>query len=1357
MAYFFLLIFLLLSTATAAQSNWRPCIEVKRTLRIPCQCTEAISNLNNTTLSLEVNCDNIILADDALSSLSGQPIVSFSQQFCGHQNLPNELISILPENIEKLNLCNNEISRLMDRQLQRFINLNELRLANNALGDNLNPIFSSNEFHDISSLKILDLQSNGLRHLEEGIFKRCINLEELYLDYNNLTSPPIDSLKGPKAIKVLSLAGNNIGTIRRGTFSILGRTLLHLDLSSNELLHFEDGALIEMVNLLTLNISHNNLQRLNSDVFKDAIKLQQLDISSNFLKYFPLDALHYSKGITFLNISNNLITELDDAHLSNLKNLEFLDLSRNNIGRLSTNAFITSTSLIQLDLSFNALRAIEEASFGGLTNLQYLSLRDNNILLMPSASLARLPSLMHLNLEFNRIAVITSEILRTSVPHLTSFSLKHNLMRELPPRLFYHFNKLDSLELSGNMISEIDRQSFVGIEDTLTYLDLSANQISIIDELPLKNLVSLNLADNLLKKISPGIFKHFNQLQYLNISNNPLYGGFPPIFPKSLISLDASFTDLQILPSVLLLNLENLESISFLGNKLQEIGENTFKNLYNLTSIDLSYNKIANIESEAFVGLQNLYKLNLQGNNLRIFGGEHFNTGTGLEILNLSNNVIEYLSPTVFIIHPRLREIDLSWNRFTIFPNELMKTLQFLEILNLSNNLLHTIKEFGFAQIIRLRDLNLSNNRIESVEELAFHNSTQLQRLDLSNNRLEYLSERMMEGILRMEKLDLTNNRLSSLPEKIFDVSRIRSLEGINLSGNFFVEIPTRALQKQVANLRCLNIARNRLSEIFTQDIISSVKCLDISENSLSENTVYRILSEAKVLRYLNIASCGVHKITKLEAPFLQYLNLSNNALKHIESFALERTTMLEDLDISKNQLQSFESLLNTFGSISPLKILDISENDIKIVNESSLIGFENLKKLKMFDLINCTRIEKSAFKSLFKLRNLQAFNFPRLGYFDVQGIIKEMNNLEALDIEIKDLNVGNEQLFISIHPRLKSLILRGERLRNVLSSLLVGIKSPDLSIQFKNTSIETIPATLLFPVPRSTLIELDVSGSKLKIISSQLISTFEERSKFIQIKGLKLKIKCDCEAKHLWRWYKNMELQRENSITCITPESLKGYSLLNLTEKRLSCIPEQSTTLLQLENTETITTTKRPTSSKPEVIWTIAPTTQDSRNTKYSVGDSPMNVSSGITNNTDDTLIISIVGGIVAFIAIVMIIICICRLRWSNQMNQSRMQAAMSSSIHEASMLRPSSAYSGKLNQDLYVSSYNGSTLGHNNNSSIVPATQIPATPVHMLPFIQSLPMIHTSNCAQPIYGYYDSSPLPFYVAESSENKFDR
>ena len=100
-------------------------------------------------------------------------------------------------------------------------------------------------------------------------------------------------------------------------------------------------------------------------------------------------------------------------------------------------------------------------------------------------------------------------------------------------------------------------------------------------------------------------------------------------------------------------------------------------------------------------------------------------------------------------------------------------------------------------------------------------------------------------------------------------------------------------------------------------------------------------------------------------------------------------------------------------------------------------------------------------------------------------------------------------------------------------------------------------------------------------------------------------------------------------------------------------------------------------------------------------------------------------------------------------------MQAAMASSIHEASMIRPASAYSGKLNQDLYVSTYNGSTLGHN------AANSLSATPVQMMPFVQTMPMVHpmhqSSTTPQPIYGYYDNSPVPIYVTCPSENKFDR
>lgn len=920
----------------------------------------------------------------------------------------------------------------------------------------------------------------------------------------------------------------------------------------------------------------------------------------------------------------------------------------------------------------------------------------------------------------------------------------------MPSGVFENFEELKSIELSGNAISSLAPNTFSGIEDTLENLDLSHNRLMAIGEMPLNALVTLNLAGNFLKRVSPETFKTMNSLRHLNLSSNPLYGGFPPIFPPLLKTLDISYTGLKILPPILFLNLKSLRKVSLSGNHIQEIGEGTFQYLYNLSTIDLSFNSIESIQQGAFVSLINLYELNLQGNKLVSFGGEFFNTGTGLEVLNLSDNLLGYLSPTAFVIHPRLREIDLSKNRFTHFPSDFIKPLQFLEIIDLSDNMLVSINEFAFSQLARLKSLDLSNNKLESVDELAFHNSTQLQVIRLAHNNLELLSERTMEGILRLEYLDLCNNKLASLPETMFDQSRIRALENINLSGNKFVQIPVRALQRQSQSLYSLNMANNKLVEVFTQDTVSHVKELDLSGNPLNENAVNGILGEAKILRWLNLANTGIKQITRLEAPFLRYLNLSGNDISDVGPIALERTTLLETLDISKNNLGDFTNLTETFKALPVLHALDVSSNYIKTINESSFAGLNALRELRIANLPECVRIEKNAFKTLGRLQSLHAYDYPKLGYFDVQGILKYMNGIEDVDIEIKDSSVGNEQLSIISHPRLRSLTLRGDRLRTILLSSLVGVRNSDLTIGLKNTSIESIPTALFFPVPRSTKVTLDVSGSQFSSLPQQVVNALEERSDTITLKGLESNpIKCDCGAIPLWRWLTMSKLKSKSSLKCKSPDHLAGRYLTDLSEVHLSC---DSTSSTKFQPTDT-TTSLRSTTSEPEIIWTAAPTTQDNHKKNH---DSPPPTTNGSTT-TDDTLVIGIVGGVFAFIAIVVILICICRLRWSNHVNEARM-AAMASSIHEASVIRPGSTYSGKANQDLYMSSYNGSMLGHGNNMSGISGSPV-NTPLPMMPMVQPMHMMQTMHrpMAQPMYGYYENPNHPVYMTYSSENKFDR
>ena len=208
------LMLLLSSGVPSRRAEWAPCVELNRNLHIPCRCSIATeSEFESASQSIEMNCDGVIFTRDTVDSLRGQPIVSISQRNSGYQTLPEDLLDS-GLSLRKLDLSGNSIYKLMNRLLQAQTRLEELKLADNLLGDSLNPIFSSNEFHGMKELKLLDLSRNSLRSIEEGIFKGCENLEELYLDGNNLTMVPTVSLKGPKFIRVLSLSGNNIGACR---------------------------------------------------------------------------------------------------------------------------------------------------------------------------------------------------------------------------------------------------------------------------------------------------------------------------------------------------------------------------------------------------------------------------------------------------------------------------------------------------------------------------------------------------------------------------------------------------------------------------------------------------------------------------------------------------------------------------------------------------------------------------------------------------------------------------------------------------------------------------------------------------------------------------------------------------------------------------------------------------------------------------------------------------------------------------------------------------------------------------------------------------------------------------------------
>lgn len=76
--------------------------------------------------------------------------------------------------MKELDFSHNSLRRLPDKLLAGVRgNLTKLALSDNLLGDNLNPIFSTAELHNLPALEALDLSGNSIRGLEEGLLIGC--------------------------------------------------------------------------------------------------------------------------------------------------------------------------------------------------------------------------------------------------------------------------------------------------------------------------------------------------------------------------------------------------------------------------------------------------------------------------------------------------------------------------------------------------------------------------------------------------------------------------------------------------------------------------------------------------------------------------------------------------------------------------------------------------------------------------------------------------------------------------------------------------------------------------------------------------------------------------------------------------------------------------------------------------------------------------------------------------------------------------------------------------------------------------------------------------------------------------------
>ncbi|XP_056390968.1 vasorin isoform X2 [Hyla sarda] len=224
-----------------------------------------------------------------------------------------------------------------------------------------------------------------------------------------------------------------------------------------------------------------------------------------------------------LYLFQNAISSIEENSFSGLWDLQLLDLSHNKLSNLPGGVFKRLTNLSNLDLSSNQITEISAETFQGLSRLERLYLSENNIRSIHPDAFRGLENLLELKLTKNQLVVAPA----FSLPHLLLLDLSYNAIPTIQSGVF-HARNIETLRVAGLGLKEVPADLLNELKN-LHELDLSDNHLTKVPP-GLRGLTKLNLAGNVaISQLQPDDFSGLSLLQDLDLSRMSLH-----ILPKGL-------------------------------------------------------------------------------------------------------------------------------------------------------------------------------------------------------------------------------------------------------------------------------------------------------------------------------------------------------------------------------------------------------------------------------------------------------------------------------------------------------------------------------------------------------------------------------------------------------------------------------------------------------------------------------------------------------------------------------------------------------------------------------------------------------------------------------------------------------
>lgn len=132
-------------------------------------------------------------------------------------------------------------------------------------------------------LKVLQFKDNNLTDLSIDFFKGYTAIQELFLEYNTISTVAAQAFRGLSNLQILDLTGNDLSTVPISSFHYL-TSLRELILKSNPIKYITANAFAYLPRIEVLNFENCWLKKINPKAFHALSFVTEINLVNNVLK-----------------------------------------------------------------------------------------------------------------------------------------------------------------------------------------------------------------------------------------------------------------------------------------------------------------------------------------------------------------------------------------------------------------------------------------------------------------------------------------------------------------------------------------------------------------------------------------------------------------------------------------------------------------------------------------------------------------------------------------------------------------------------------------------------------------------------------------------------------------------------------------------------------------------------------------------------------------------------------------------------------------------------------------------------------------------------------------------------------------